>query len=80
MGGPSRYMLRHEVWGQKKMTEIERLKKKLKKANDEYHEAIDDVLCCDELYVEHKVAIAAKAHTIFKLMEEIFAFPLKEKT
>lgn len=62
------------------MTEIERLQKKLKKANDEYHEAIDNVLCCDKLYVEHKAEISVKAFTIFKLMEEILAFPLKEKT
>lgn len=62
------------------MTEIEKLKKKLKKANDEYHEAIDDLLTSDALYVEHKAAIAAKAVTIFRLMEEIFVFPLKEKT
>lgn len=61
------------------MTEIERLKKKLKKANDDYHEAVDEVLTSDVLYVEHKVAIAVKAFTIFKLMEEILAFPLKEK-
>lgn len=61
------------------MTEIERLKKKLKKANDDYHEAVDEVLVSDVLYVEHKCSIAVKAFTIFKLMEEISAFPLKEK-
>lgn len=61
------------------MTEIERLKKKLKKANDDYHEAINDVLTSDVLYVEHKVAIATKAKTIFTLMEEILTFPLEEK-
>jgi len=61
------------------MTTIEKLKKNLKKANDEYHRAVDDVLLCDELFVEHKAEIAMKANTIFKLMEEILAFPLKEK-
>ena len=61
------------------MTEIERLKKKLKKANDDYHEAVDDVLVSGGLYVEHKCQIASKASVIFKLMEEILAFPLKEK-
>ncbi len=62
------------------MTEIERLKKKLKKANDDYHEAVDDVLLSDDLFVEHKCHIAVKASTVFRLMEEILAFPLKEKT
>ena len=61
------------------MTEIEKLKKELKKANDEYHVAVDDVLASDVLFVEHKCQIALKASTIFKLMEEILAFPLKEK-
>jgi hypothetical protein len=61
------------------MTEIERLKKKLKKANDEYHEAVDDVMTSDVLFVEHKCSIAVKASTIFRLMSEILAFPLKEK-
>jgi hypothetical protein len=61
------------------MTEIERLRKKLKKANDDYHEAIDDFLLSDVLFVEHKCSIAAKAQVIFKLMEEILAFPLEEK-
>ncbi len=61
------------------MTEIEKLQKKLKKANDDYHEAVDDVLTSDVLYVEHKCSIAAKASVIFKLMEEILAFSLKEK-
>ena len=60
------------------MTEIERLKKKLKKANDDYHDAVDDVLSSDALFVEHKCQIALKASTIFKLMEEILAFPLKK--
>ena len=60
------------------MTEIERLKKKLKKANDDYHEAVDEVLV-STVFVEHKCHIAVKAATIFKLMEEILAFPLKEK-
>ncbi len=72
-------MLWHKVWGQAEMTEIERLKKKLKKANDDYHDAVDEVLTSDVLFVEHKCHIAVKASTIFKLMEEIFAFPLKEK-
>lgn len=61
------------------MTTIEKLKKELKKANDAYHKAVDDVLLSDELYVEHKVAIAIKAGIIFRQMEEILAFPLKEK-
>lgn len=61
------------------MTTIEKLRKSLKKANDEYHEAVDDVLLSTGLYVEHKAAIASKALTIFKLMEEILVFPLKEK-
>jgi hypothetical protein len=61
------------------MTEIERLKKELKKANDEYHEAVDEVMTSDVLFVEHKCHIAVKASVIFKLMEEILAFPLKEK-
>jgi hypothetical protein len=61
------------------MTEIERLRKKLKKANDEYHGAVDDVLLSDVLFVEHKCRIANKAVTVFKLMEEILAFPLEEK-
>ncbi len=61
------------------MTEIEKLQNKLKKANDDYHDAVDDVLSSDVLFVEHKTAIAVKASTIFKLMEEIYAFPLKEK-
>ncbi len=61
------------------MTEIEKLQKNLKKANDDYHEAVDDVLVSDVLLVEHKCQIAVKASTIFKLMEEILAFPLKEK-
>ena len=61
------------------MTEIERLKKKLKKANDDYHDAVDEVLTSDVLFVEHKCKIAALAATIFRLMEEILVFPLKEK-
>ena len=61
------------------MTEIERLKKNLKKANDNYHEAVDEVMTSDKPFVEHKCSIAVKASMIFKLMEEIFAFPLKEK-
>lgn len=61
------------------MTEIERLKKKLKKANDDYHEAVDSVLLSDNLFVEHKCQIGMKASTIFRLMEEIYAFPLEEK-
>ena len=61
------------------MTEIERLKKKLKKANDDYHDAVDEVLVSDVLFVEHKCQIAVKASIIFKLMEEILSFPLKEK-
>lgn len=61
------------------MTEIERLRQKLKKANDDYHEAVDGILLSDVLFVEHKCQIGQKASTIFKLMEEILAFPLKEK-
>ena len=61
------------------MTEIERLKKKLKKANDDYHDAVDEVMVSDKLFVEHKCHISVKASTVFKLMEEIFAFPLKER-
>ena len=61
------------------MTEIERLQKKLKKANDDYHDAVDEVMTSDVLFVEHKCRIATKASVIFKLMEEIYAFPLKEK-
>lgn len=61
------------------MTEIEKLQKKLKKSNDDYHEAVDDVMTSDVLFVEHKCSIAVKASVIFKLMEEILAFPLKEK-
>jgi len=61
------------------MTEIERLQHKLKKANDEYHNAVDEVLTSGVLYVEHKCVIASKASTIFRLMEEILVFPLKEK-
>ena len=61
------------------MTEIEKLKKKLKKANDDYHDAVDEVLVSDKLFVEHKCHIAVKAATIFKLMAEILSFPLKEK-
>lgn len=61
------------------MTEIEKLRKKLKKSNDDYHEAIDDVMTSDVLFVEHKCQIAVKASVVFKLMEEILTFPLKEK-
>lgn len=61
------------------MTEIERLRKKIKKANDDYHEAVDDVLVSDGLYVEHKCDIAVKAATVFRLMEEILKYPLEEK-
>jgi hypothetical protein len=61
------------------MTEIERLQKKLKKSNDDYHEAVDEVMTSDVLFVEHKCDIAAMAKVIFKLMSEILAFPLKEK-
>lgn len=61
------------------MTEIERLHKKLKKSNDDYHEALDDFMLSDKLYVEHKCQIAAKAAVVFKLMEEILVFPLEEK-
>ena len=61
------------------MTEIEKLKKKLKKANDDYHVAVDEVLASDVLFVEHKCKIAIKASVIFRLMEEILTFPLKEK-
>ena len=61
------------------MTEIERLQKKLKKANDDYHDAVDEVLLSNVLFVEHKCKIGAKAKEVFKLMEEILAFPLKEK-
>lgn len=61
------------------MTEIEKLRKKLKKANDDYHEAIDEVLASGVLYVGHKCDIAAKASIVFKLMSEIQSFPLKEK-
>lgn len=62
------------------MTEIERLKDKLRKANDNYHDAVDDVLLSDLLFVEHKCQIGVRASTIFNLMEEILTFPLKEKT
>ncbi len=72
-------MLWNKVRGQAEMTEIEKLKNKLKKANDDYHDAVDEVLVSDVLFVEHKCQIALKASTIFRLMEEIFAFPLKEK-
>ncbi len=61
------------------MTEIEKLRQKLKKANDDYHDAVDNVLLSDSLFVEHKCQIGNKASIIFKLMEEIYAFPLKEK-
>ncbi len=61
------------------MTEIERLRKKLKKANDDYHDAVDAVLLSDRLFVEHKCQISCDAKTIFKLMGDILAFPLKEK-
>ena len=59
---------------------LQELRDKLHQVNDDYHEAIDDLLTSDALYVEHKVTIAAKAVTIFRLMEEILVFPLKEKT
>ena len=61
------------------MTEIERLRQKLKKANDDYHDAVDDVLLSESLFVEHKCQIGIKASMIFRLMEEIYAFPLEEK-
>lgn len=61
------------------MTEIERLRKKLKKANDDYHEAVDDVLLSGSLFVEHKCQIGVRAAIIFQKMEEILAFPLTEK-
>lgn len=61
------------------MTEIERLKKKLEKANDDYHDAVDGVMASEVLFVEHKCKIAVKAKVIFELMSEILAFPLKEK-
>ena len=61
------------------MTETERLRQKLKKANDDYHDAVDGVLLSDSLFVEHKCQIGVKASVIFKLMEEIYAFPLEEK-
>ena len=61
------------------MTEIERLRKKLKKANDDYHEAVDEVMLSNILGVEHKCKIGAKAKVAFELMSEIYAFPLKEK-
>lgn len=61
------------------MTEIERLRKKLKKANDDYHEAVNDVLLSESLFVEHKCQIGMKASVIFKLMAEIWKFPLEEK-
>lgn len=61
------------------MTEIERLKDKLRKANDNYHDAVDDVLLSDSLFVEHKCDIGVKVATIFSLMSEILAYPLKEK-
>ena len=58
---------------------IDKLRKNLKKSNDDYHEAVDDVLKANGLYVEHKATIAQKAGIIFKQMEEILAFPLEEK-
>ena len=61
------------------MTEIERIRKKLKKSNDDYHEAVDEVMVSDSLFVEHKCHIASKASVIFKLMADILVFPLKEK-
>ena len=43
---------------------------KLKKANDDYHEAFDDVLKDDIVPVEIKVVFASYGNTIFSLMKK----------
>jgi len=45
--------------------------KDLGKANDAYHKAIEDLLECEELDVEQRAVIGAKAIDIFHKMRQL---------
>jgi len=45
--------------------------KDLKKANDDYHAAIDEILKSDDVIVEHKAIVGSSAEKIFRGMAKI---------
>lgn len=55
------------------MPDEEKLSDKFKKANDGYHEAVDEILEDENLPVETKAQFATYQHQIFGLMKKASA-------
>jgi len=53
---------------------LQELRDKLRKANDDYHEIIGEILVSEHIVVRHKVKVGAKADMIFSLMNELNKF------
>lgn len=45
------------------------LLEQLRKANDDYHEAVDEILMIEETCVENKINFAASVKSVFEAME-----------
>jgi len=50
---------------------IDQIIKDLKKANDDYHDAVEDLLECEDFNVEQRSVIGSKAHIIFRKMADL---------
>jgi len=50
---------------------LDKIVSDLDKANDSYHESVEDLLECEELNVEQRAAIGAKAVVIFGKMSDL---------
>lgn len=53
---------------------LQELRDKLHQANDDYHEVINEMLCCGQINVKYKVIIGFRARVIFDLMNELNSF------
>lgn len=50
---------------------LQELRDKLKQVNDDYHDAIGEILVSEHIKVEHKALVGSRADKIFGLMNEL---------
>jgi hypothetical protein len=50
---------------------LKQIVKDLEKANGDYHEAVEELLECEDLNVEQRAVVGTKAHVIFGKMKEL---------
>lgn len=53
---------------------LEELKQNLRKTNDDFHKAMNDILSSEQVIVEHKADVGCLADRIFASMGELNAF------